>query len=81
MDLIQTIISVGCPALLGLIAYVMRTEKESILERLNKLEAKTELHVTKTELREILNDNLVPIKEDVVEIKDILRRILLNGKN
>lgn len=67
------------PSVIALLAYGFRI---SIMQRIDNLEQKSMNHVTEQQTRQILNDKLEPLKEDLIEIKEQLNKLfdrLING--
>lgn len=64
-DLLNFVLYVGLPLILGAGAYVVK----SVLLRISELEEKVNDAVTETQVRQLLGDKIDPIKEDLEEIR------------
>jgi flagellar motor component MotA len=71
MEMFITIASIVIPILAGIGAFFVR----SIMSRIEKLEQDLNSVVTETQVRQMLSDKLDPVKEDMTEIKDSIKRL------
>lgn len=66
------VLSIGIPTIIGLLGWLMK----NAYERLVELEHRIDDAVSKTEMRQVLQDQIEPIKEDVQELKVKLDKII-----
>lgn len=65
------IITVVVPVVMAIGAYVVK----SIINRIEVLENKTGQHVSDTQVRQLLADKLDPMKSDLSEIKEAIKKL------
>lgn len=71
MDL-ALLLSIGVPVLAAIIAYVIR---ESVMNRISKLEEAYRHTISEERARQIMTDKMDPIKEDLKEIRDQVNKL------
>jgi hypothetical protein len=70
MDDLQIIVAVST-GILTILGYFVR----EVLLRIQNLESKVQESMTEGKTRTLLSDHLIPIKEDIKEIKDTLKQV------
>lgn len=71
METLITVASVVLPLFAGIIAYFVR----NIMSRIEKLEQSLDTAVTEQQVRQILTDKIDPVKEDMSDIKDNIKKL------
>lgn len=70
-DTLSKVAYIGGPLLLSIGAYFMRT----IISRIEALENQGKITVSEPQVRQILVDKLDPIKDDLQEIKENIKKL------
>lgn len=75
MDLFKIIVPIAL-AVLGALGTIGMTMMKRIHDRLQKLEDKSEYHVTRKETRNLIDDKVVPIKQQIQSMDKKLDKII-----
>lgn len=70
-EFLDYIIPIIISAIVGMGTYIMRT----FSDRLKEVEEKAETAVTEAQVRQILNDKIDPLKLDIHEINENIRKL------
>lgn len=69
--MLESILSISASVILGILLFVLR----SIHQRLGSVEDATKRFMPKHEVRELIEDKIGGIREDITEIKDKINRL------
>lgn len=66
------LVYLGIPVLTSLIGYIIK----GVLTRLDVLEDKMQHTITEPQVRQIMSDKNDPLKQDIIEIKEMQQKLL-----